>query len=275
MEQPRITSIGRYEILSEIARDGMGAVYRAQDSRMGRQVAIKTVTKDLTMDAAVLQRLYLCFKPIGMLDHPNIIPVYEIGDSDGQFYIVMQFNEGDPLDRLIRGERRLPLLETIDIVSQICAGLGYAHVKGVIHGGVKSSNRYRSELRQCAITGFLHFATVVQPRTPSGVSSLPRPGKAQGPFLRWPIRYLCGWRGLLSDAHRQPAFRGPLDYLTRLINDKHLPLIDFLGKYPAALDDILNRSLAKDPANRYQSADEMAADLCTVVEALKHEATVQ
>ena len=98
------TSIGKYEILATIGRGGMGVVYRAQDPRMGRQVAIKTVTEGLSNDAGMLQRFYREAEKMGMLKHPNIITVYDLGEQDGFPYIVMEFVEGEPLDRLIQWE---------------------------------------------------------------------------------------------------------------------------------------------------------------------------
>ena len=99
------TSIGKYEILATVGRGGMGVVYRAQDPRMGRQVAIKTVTEGLSNDAGMLQRFYREAEKMGMLKHPNIITVYDLGEQDGFPYIVMEFVEGDPLDRLIQSNR--------------------------------------------------------------------------------------------------------------------------------------------------------------------------
>jgi serine/threonine protein kinase len=101
MAQTQPTMIGKYEILSVIGRGGMGVVYRAQDPLMGRQVAIKTVTEGFSKDAGMLQRFYGEAEKMGMLQHPNIITVYDLGVHDGYPYIVMEFVEGDPF-RFIR-----------------------------------------------------------------------------------------------------------------------------------------------------------------------------
>ena len=107
MEGP--SHIGKYEILSILGRGGMGVVYRAQDHRIGRQVAIKTVTEGLSNDAGMLQRFYREAEKMGKLKHPNIITVYDLGEQDGFPYIVMEFVEGDPLDRIIKGDKQLSL----------------------------------------------------------------------------------------------------------------------------------------------------------------------
>lgn len=270
MEQPRITSIGKYEILSEIGRGAMGVVYRAQDPLAARQVAIK-ITKDLTNDTDVLQRLYLRFQPIRILDHPNIVPVYDIGDIDGQFYVVRQLIEGENLDTLTRGERLLPLLEKIAIIRNVCAGLGYAHRKGVLHEDIKPSKvmvrkdgdallDFGTPLNFGGLIGFQAYIS------PERLKGLPHDGRSDI-FAAGIISFQLLTGNL--------PFRGPQNYIFSVVNDKQLPLSDFLRDYPAELDDILDRSLAKDPADRYQSAEDMAAHLSAVIETLKHEATTQ
>src|ERR1700738_4975667 len=96
--------IGKYEILSTLGHGGMGVVYRAQDPRVGKQVAIKTV---IGKDAETVQRFYREAEKMGKLEHPNIITVYDLGEENGFPYIVMEYVEGDPLDRIIQANRPL------------------------------------------------------------------------------------------------------------------------------------------------------------------------
>ena len=107
---------------------------------MGRQVAIKTVTEGLSNDAGMLQRFYREAEKMGMLKHPNIITVYDLGEQDGFPYIVMEYVEGDPLDRMILSEKPVSLIFKLRIIEQVCAALGYAHQNDVVHRDVKPAN---------------------------------------------------------------------------------------------------------------------------------------
>ena len=131
MENP--TQIGKYEILSVLGRGGMGeVVYRALDAKIGQsRVAIKTVTEALLQDTVMLQRFYREAEKMGMLKHPNIITLYYLGEQDGYPYIVMEYVEGDPLDKLIERGGRLSLTYKLRIMEQVCLALGYAHSHSV------------------------------------------------------------------------------------------------------------------------------------------------
>ena len=129
-----ITKIGRYRITGELGRGGMGIVYRGEDRLIGRRVAIKALTE---ITPELRERFYLEARS-GILSHPNIVTVYELGEHEGRPFIAMEFIEGDSLEKLLRAQKGLSLLEALSIVEQICAGLGYAHGHGVVHR-IKSS----------------------------------------------------------------------------------------------------------------------------------------
>ncbi len=131
--------IGKYEITGILGRGGMGVVYRAEDKRIGRQVAIKTLTEGFSGQPEMLERFYREAQA-GILQHPNIVIVYDLGDEDGMPFIVMEYVDGDPLDKLISSGRQLPLLEKLSIIEQVCAALGYAHQRGVVHRDIKPAN---------------------------------------------------------------------------------------------------------------------------------------
>src|SRR5665213_3738450 len=114
MENP--TQIGKYEILSVLGRGGMGVVYRALDRKIGRQVAIKTVTEVLVQDTVMLQRFYREAEKMGMLKHPTNVTLYYLGEQDGYPYIVMEYVEGDPLDKLIERGGRVSLTFTLRVI---------------------------------------------------------------------------------------------------------------------------------------------------------------
>jgi len=131
--------IGKYEITGILGRGGMGVVYRAEDKRIGRQVAIKTLTEGFSGQADMLERFYREAQA-GILQHPNIVIVYDLGDEDGVPFIVMEYVNGEPLDKIITSGRAVPLIDKLSIIEQVCAALGYAHQRGVIHRDIKPAN---------------------------------------------------------------------------------------------------------------------------------------
>src|SRR5579885_1604454 len=133
---PTVTRIGRYDVVAELGRGGMGVVYRGEDRLIGREVAIKTLTE---VTAELRDRFYVEARS-GILNHPNIVTVYEFGEHEGMPYIAMEFVSGDSLEKILRSGRKLTLLETLSIIEQLCSGLGYAHQNRVVHRDIKPAN---------------------------------------------------------------------------------------------------------------------------------------
>ena len=131
-----ITRIGRYDVICELGRGGMGVVYRGEDKLIGRDVAIKTLTE---VTPELRERFYVEARS-GILSHPNIATVYELGEHEGNPFIAMEFLAGESLDKILRARERLPVLETLSIIEQLCAGLGYAHQHGLLHRDIKPAN---------------------------------------------------------------------------------------------------------------------------------------
>ena len=137
-----VQTISRYEILGELGRGAMGVVYKAQDPTIGRVVALKTVRLDVhgLENENVLRRFKNEARAAGILNHPNIVTIYDAGEQDGLFYIAMEFIEGTTLHAMLTERRVLPPEETIEITRQICKGLDYAHSQGIIHRDIKPAN---------------------------------------------------------------------------------------------------------------------------------------
>jgi Tol biopolymer transport system component len=135
------TRLGPYEILGQIGAGGMGEVYRAKDARLGREVAIKVLPASLSADADRLRRFEQEAKAAGVLNHPNITAVYDIGSYDGAPYVVQELLEGETLRSLLAGGR-LPLRKTIDYSLQVAHGLAAAHEKGIVHRDLKPENLF-------------------------------------------------------------------------------------------------------------------------------------
>jgi eukaryotic-like serine/threonine-protein kinase len=266
-----VTQIGKYEVLSELGRGGMGVVYRAEDKFIGREVAIKTLT-DVTPE---LRQRFLVEAKSGVLNHQNIVTVYDFGEQDGSPYIVMEFLRGDSLERVLKSGRPLPLVEKLEIVRQVCEGLGYAHSKGVVHRDIKPANimvqpdghikivdfgiaRLESASGHTvtgAVIGTFHYIS------PERLKGEPSDGRAD--------IWACGVMLYLMLTGRLPFPGEDISALHKVVNEQFEPLSNFLTNYPPALDFIVDRALAKNPDDRFGSAEEMAADIEAINEELK------
>ena len=132
--------LGKYDVLDVVGRGGMGIVYKAIDPGIGRLVAIKMMTAGFVDDPDLLKRFYREAQSAGKLQHPNIVTIYDLGDQDGNPYMVMQFLEGESLDSIIASRRPVSLEQKLNTVIQVCNGLSYAHQHNVIHRDIKPAN---------------------------------------------------------------------------------------------------------------------------------------
>src|SRR5262245_17621064 len=135
------TKIGPYEILSWLGAGGMGVVYRARDSRLGRDVAIKLIPESFAADASRLQRFEQEARAAGQLNHPNILAVYDVGAHDGAPYIVAELLEGESLRNRLHGGELGPR-KAVDYARQIAEGLAAAHDKGIVHRDINPDNLF-------------------------------------------------------------------------------------------------------------------------------------
>ncbi len=269
--------IGKYEITGILGRGGMGVVYRAEDRRIGRLVAIKTLTEGFSGQPEMLERFYREAQA-GILQHPNIVIVYDLGDEDGVPFIVMEYVEGEPLDKLISSGRQLPLIEKISIIEQVCAALGYAHQRGVIHRDIKPANVIVQPDGHAKIVDF-GIARVQSSKAETGLTRTGNvigtihyiaPERLKGqPFDGRSDIFSTGVMLYLLLAGQLPFTGEDMAVLQKLVNDPAPPLRTYLASYPPVLDSILDRALAKNPAHRYATAEEFAADLHALGEELK------
>ena len=147
------TISGKYEVIKEIGRGGMGIVFQAKDIRLNRTVALKFLAKELTRDSTAMQRFLQEAQAAAALDHPNICTVYEVDDIDDQMYISMNYIEGKSLKEKLEDEP-LEVDEAVGIVLQVAEGLKEAHEKGIVHRDVKPSNIMISDKGRAIITDF-------------------------------------------------------------------------------------------------------------------------
>src|SRR3954463_1353047 len=130
----------RYRVLGLLGRGGMGEVYRADDLRLGQEVALKVLAASLSADPGRLAQFHNEVRTARQVSHPNVCRVYDIGEIDGQLFITMEYVDGEDLSVLLRRIGRLPEDKGIDIARQVCAGLAAAHERGVLHRDLKPAN---------------------------------------------------------------------------------------------------------------------------------------
>ena len=277
MTAPPIKRIGKYEVIDLLGRGGMGLVYRAFDRQLNREVAIKTVTEGFTGDQEMLQRFYREAAKTGALKHPNIVIVYDLGEQDGFPYIVMEYLSGDPLDKIIQSTQLQPLAYKLKIIEQVCYALGYAHRNDVIHRDIKPANVI---VQPDGVVKLLDFGIARQEKTDG---HLTRTGHVIGTLHymapeRLKNEVFDGRSDIFSVGVMmfqlltgELPFTGDYNIVQKILNEKYPPLRQFLHDYSPALDGILDRSLAKNPNDRYSTADEMAAEVSSLAHELKKE----
>src|SRR6185503_10872737 len=131
--------LGPYEVLAPLGAGGMGEVYRARDSRLHRELAIKVLPESIAGDAALLARFQSEARAASALNHPNIITIHDIGSTDGVSYILMELVDGKTVRELLSGGP-LPLKKTLQIAAQVAEGLAAAHARGIVHRDLKPEN---------------------------------------------------------------------------------------------------------------------------------------
>jgi len=272
-----VKRIGKYDVMEMIGRGGMGVVFKATDSMLGRLVAIKMMTGGFAEDPDLLKRFYREAQSTARLTHPNIVTVYDMGDEDGTPYLVMQFLEGESLHAIIKSRRELSLLSKTNYLIQVCDGLQYAHEQQITHRDVKPGNIMVLPNGNVKIVDF-GLARI-------GNDRLTRPGQVMGSFnYMSPEQIDDRDVDARSDifalgivAYEFLAYCLPFQaqdtssILLKILYDAPPPLSAYLEPYPAEFDGILQRALAKKKADRYQAVDEMRFDLAEVERQLRKE----
>ena len=140
MAQNLPSKIGKYQVLEVLGQGGMGTVYKGVDPLIGRLVAIKVIVADDIDNPELLKRFYREAKAVGNLQHPNIVIVYDLGEENKNPYLVMEYLDGEPLNKIIASRRELSLLQKLGIITKVCDALSYAHQRDVVHRDVKPAN---------------------------------------------------------------------------------------------------------------------------------------
>ena len=264
-------TLGRYRIVAELGRGAMGAVYRAIDPLIEREVAIKTLLPDLPDDVMneVRERFLREARSAGRLNHPNIVTIFDVGEHEGVAYIAMELLEGRSLQQIMRSGERLAFATIADLAAQVADGLDHAHRFSIVHRDVKPANIMVDAWSRAKLTDFgvAHVAASSMTQTGATLGS-PRymsPEQVLG-LAPDPRSDLFSLGVVLYEmlTGRNP-FMQPNDtafsLMHRIAGEPHLPLREANAQVPGGFERIVERALAKKPEQRYQRAAEMASDL--------------
>jgi serine/threonine-protein kinase len=272
------TFIGRYEIVAELGRGAMGSVFKATDPAVGRTVALKTIHSAALSGAQAAEyraRFYREARASGVLAHPAIVPVFDVGEHEGAPFLVMEYVDGHTLDSVMKKGERFTLDRACDIGQQIADALGYAHRQGVIHRDIKPANIlmtsrevYGTERPRITDFGIAKLAASEITTTgqmlgtpaympPEQFTGAPIDGRADL-FSLGVILYSLA-------AGEQPFLGETMTAVSyKVVHVDPIPPSKLNPAIPPALEGVILKCLAKNPAARYQTGEELAQDLATL-----------
>ncbi|HZA60813.1 MAG TPA: Stk1 family PASTA domain-containing Ser/Thr kinase [Actinomycetota bacterium] len=271
---------GRYEIDNAVGQGGMAKVFRGTDSVLGRTVAVKVLAPEFARDSQFVKRFRREAQASAALNHPNIVSVFDTGSENGIHYIVMEYLEGRTLKEVISAEGRLHPDRATEIAESICRALGTAHQQGLVHRDVKPGNIMLLPSGEVKVMDFgIARATTGEALTQTaavlGTASYFSPEQAKGEAVdaRSDVYSVgCVLYEMLTG--RAPFVGSSAVVVASMHVREEAPVPSGLNPdIPRALDAVVMKALAKNPANRYQSAAEMVQDLQRVREGLPVAAT--
>ena len=278
------TSVGEYEIKSLLGSGGMGEVYRARDSRLGRDVAIKVLPRRFSADPDRLRRFEQEARAAAALNHPNILAVFQMGSYEGATYLVSELLEGETLRQVLR-RGRLSTHLAIQYGAQISEGLAAAHKRGIVHRDIKPENLFVTHDGRVKILDF-GLAKLAQPLPGSGSGAPKGDPETEPGLVMGTVGYMSPEqvRGELVDPRTdifsfgailyeilsaRRAFQKPTspETMTAILNEEPPAISQVASDISPALQRVVHRCLEKNPDRRFQSA----SDLAFALEALSRE----
>ncbi len=272
-------TIGKYEIRSQLGAGGMGAVYLAFDTLIEREVAIKVLSQEVANSTVALQRFLQEARSIGRLNNPNVVSIYEIDRWNGQYYLVMELLSGGSLAELVDKRGPLPWQEACQLIAQAASGLAAAHSAGMVHRDIKPENLMLTKEGLVKVVDFgLSKLVDAANDTRTAVTK-------QGQILGTP-QYMSPEQfestevdsrtdiySLGASLYRLLTARFPFHDCASIVqtmmahlNKPSPKATDIDSRIPDECDRIISRAMSKRPAERYQQASEMAADLTALIQ---------
>src|ERR1700733_9488143 len=267
------TRLGPYEVLAHIGAGGMGEVYRARDSRLGREVALKILPAAFASDPDRVRRFEQEGRAAAALNHPNIVVIYDAGSEGGGFHVATELLEGETLRERLAGHA-LPVRKAIDYAIQTARGLAAAHAKGITHRDLKPENLFLTKDGLVKILDF-GLAKVMEPADTNETQAFA--GRTRVGMRLGTAGYMSPEqvRGLPADPRSDifsfsvilremltgaPTFQKPtsVETMAAILNEDPQPVEEKSASIPPGLDRVLHRGLEKDPDLRFHSASDLA-----------------
>ncbi|MBI2168467.1 MAG: serine/threonine protein kinase [Actinobacteria bacterium] len=262
----------RYRLLRPLARGGMAAVWEAEDSVLGRRVAVKVLHPHLAVDASVRERFRREAVAVARLSHPAVVAVFDTGEDDDVAYLVMELVEGPTLRDVLREQGALPTATAVEIVAQVAAGLGVAHERGIVHRDVKPANILvlpdsRAKLTDFGIArgeqGTDFDEDLTSTGTIVGTARYLAPEQVHGGAVDARTDVYALGLVLYEAVCGRPAFDEETEIATAIARTQGgpLPPRQVRVDVPRELEAVIMRSLARDPADRFQTAADLRSAL--------------
>ena len=275
-------NLGNYKITQKIGAGGQGTVYKAIDQKLGRTVVVKVLPAELTVKEANLKRFEREARLASSLDHPNICTIFDMDEADGLHFITMQYVEGRNVRQLVNG-RPLELESALRIAIQVTDALAVAHARGIIHRDIKSGNVMVTDTGQVKILDFglaklldeteaatkgIHQTELTEIGVPYGTATYAAPEQARGDRVDARCDIFSTGVLIYEMLTGTWPFRGKstIDVRHAVLHDQPKSLAEARpGPTPPRLQQILNKTLQKDPRNRYQKIGDLRDDLRTAL----------
>jgi eukaryotic-like serine/threonine-protein kinase len=259
-----VTKLGKYHILEQVGEGAMGVVYRALDPVLNRTVAIKVMSDGLAQDDGLRARFLREAQAAGSLQHPNVVTIYDFGETDGHLFIAMEFVQGADLEHLMKHNAPLSLAARLDIVIDVLNGLYYAHRRGIVHRDIKPANIRVDEEGHARIMDFGVARLATSDMTKSGVMmgtpNYMAPEQISGGEVT-PSVDIFSVGALLYEllTHVKP-FQGDTmhNVLFKIVTESPPDIREVKPDLPEPLSEVVKKAIEKDPEKRYLTASEMA-----------------
>ena len=269
------SAISHYKIVAKLGEGGMGVVYKAEDTKLERTVALKFLAQHLLDDEEAKERFLREAKAAAALDHPNICTVYEIDEVDGKTFIAMAFLEGESLEEHI-SEGPLSIKDALDFARQTADGLQAAHTKGVLHRDIKPANilispEGRATIMDFGLARLTEASRLTKFDTAMGTVAYMSPEQAQGMEVDSRTDVWALGCVLYEMVSGQRPFQGVYDQalLYDIVHEVPAPLTSIRAGVPMELEFAVAKCLEKDADNRYQHASDAAVDLRNLQDKLR------